>query len=103
MQWKAAGAKRSPNYEHVILMNWSRRTRTNIGERLFAGMAFYVEPHGDMCAFVVEQIGFDAPRIRLRYPFVSGKRGGHHHVRPLAFMAARRAYEQLKSSQIVER
>lgn len=70
---KAVGNKGSVNWHDVVLSNWARLNRVDIGRHTYQGWAMYVRrqddrPDGSLM-FVVEHRGSGFPPVRFEFPF----------------------------------
>ncbi len=88
--WKPAGTKGSPNHHDVVLANWARLRRIDIGQHCYRGWSLFVwalPPSEGSMAFFVEHRGPPHGPFRKIFPFgdTPGDRRG-------AFAEARRVF-----------
>lgn len=101
---RAAGAWRSPNHHHVVLMNWAKKRNIDIGQKGCAGYALFVDMDGKLPAFIVEGRGPKAHNLRCVFTWLDG--GRSQFDRSAAFKKALDLYARLidrrKSSEALK-
>lgn len=67
--WQPIGDFNSPDHHNVVLLNWARITRTDIGRDGWKGKAFFVTSKPS-CGFCIETRGPGIPsEPRMHFPF----------------------------------